>query len=149
MMPNGWPLRYARRPGLTHRRAAHAVSPALTYRSVLAGRSRFLLTATRLMLGAAGSSGHRDRHSQASAGSFLRFRRAVHRLGRAAGPREPEPAAGACLAEPLERLEDPVPAGPGYPRPAVGDAQHDPGSAGASGGILRESTAARPRSRSQ
>src|ERR1039458_10284336 len=128
MMPNGWPLRYARRPGLTHRRAAHAVSPALTYRSVLAGRSRFLLTATRLMLGAAGSSGHRDRHSQASAGSFLRFQRAVRRFGQAAGHREPEPDAGACPAEPLERLEDPVPAGPGDPPPAGGDAPPDPRS---------------------
>jgi len=41
MMPNGWPLRYARPPGLTHGRAAHAVSPALTRQSVLAGSSSF------------------------------------------------------------------------------------------------------------
>jgi len=43
MMPNGWPLRYAHRPALMHGRAAHAVSPALTYRSALAGPSRFSL----------------------------------------------------------------------------------------------------------
>jgi len=67
----------------------------------------------------AGCGGHGHDHGQATAGSFVRFQRAAHRLGQAARHRESESDAAGRLgiAEPLEWREHPVPIGGGTPGP--------------------------------